>query len=60
MLASFDNCKPTFSMTYQIPYPMPWDRLVGPLATAEDAVAKLDERLRTKSDPRRVCGPQPL
>ena len=26
---------------------MPWDRLVGPLAIAEDAVAKLDERLRT-------------
>ena len=33
-------------MTYQIPDPMPWDRLVGPLAIAEDAVAKLDERLR--------------
>jgi hypothetical protein len=33
-------------MTYQVPYPIPWDRLVGPLAIAEDAVAKLDERLR--------------
>ncbi len=33
-------------MTYQVPDPIPWDRLVGPLAIAEDAVAKLDERLR--------------
>src|ERR1700730_18883748 len=33
-------------MTYQFPDPMAWDRLVGPLAIAEDAVAKLDERLR--------------
>jgi hypothetical protein len=34
-------------MTYNIPDPIPWDRLVGPLAIAEDAVAKLDERART-------------
>jgi Protein of unknown function (DUF1612)/HTH DNA binding domain len=34
-------------MTYQVPDPIPWDRLVGPLAIAEDAVAKLDERART-------------
>jgi hypothetical protein len=34
-------------MTYQLPDPMAWDRLVGPLVIAEDAVAKLDERLRT-------------
>ena len=33
-------------MTYKIPDPMPWDRLVGPLTAAEDALAKLDERLR--------------
>src|SRR5271166_5576597 len=33
-------------MTYQIPDPIPWGRLVGPLATAEDALAKLDERAR--------------
>jgi hypothetical protein len=33
-------------MTYKIPDPMPWDRLVGPLIAAEDALAKLDERLR--------------
>jgi Protein of unknown function (DUF1612)/HTH DNA binding domain len=33
-------------MTYQFPDPMAWDRLVGPLSIAEDAVAKLDERLR--------------
>jgi hypothetical protein len=33
-------------MTYQIQDPMPWDRLVGPLTAAEDAIAKLDERLR--------------
>jgi hypothetical protein len=32
-------------MTYHIPV-LPWDRLVGPLVIAEDAVAKLDERLR--------------
>src|SRR5260370_1078948 len=34
-------------MAYQIPDPIPWDRLVGSLTTAEDAIAKLDERLRT-------------
>jgi hypothetical protein len=33
-------------MTYQIPDPIPWDRLIAPLTTAEDAVAKLDERVR--------------
>src|SRR5215213_2615721 len=33
------------SMTYAIPDPLPWRTLAGPLATAEDALARLDERL---------------
>src|SRR5215210_1228548 len=32
-------------MTYAIPDPLPWTVLAGPLATAEDALARLDERL---------------
>src|SRR5215203_6342640 len=32
-------------MTYVIPDPLPWTALAGPLATAEDALARLDERL---------------
>lgn len=30
---------------YQIPDPLPWELLAGPLATAEDSLARLDERL---------------
>lgn len=30
---------------YQIPDPLPWTKLAGPLAAAEDALARLDERL---------------
>ncbi|WP_425475578.1 RHE_PE00001 family protein [Mesorhizobium quangtriensis] len=30
---------------YQIPDPLPWAALAGPLAAAEDALARLDERL---------------
>jgi len=30
---------------FQLPDPVPWTLLAGPLATAEDAVARLDERL---------------
>ncbi|KQW18143.1 hypothetical protein ASC80_22185 [Afipia sp. Root123D2] len=30
---------------YQIPDPLPWSQIAGPLAAAEDAVARLDERL---------------
>ncbi len=30
---------------YQIPDPLPWAQLVAPLAAAEDALARLDERL---------------
>ncbi len=30
---------------YQIPDPLPWMQIAGPLAAAEDAVARLDERL---------------
>jgi hypothetical protein len=33
------------SETYRIPDPLPWPQLAGPLATAEDALARLDERL---------------
>src|SRR5215210_6793988 len=32
-------------MTYAIPDPLPWTVLAGPLAAAEDALARLDERL---------------
>ncbi|MFL5239198.1 MAG: RHE_PE00001 family protein [Rhizomicrobium sp.] len=31
--------------SYKIPDPLPWAQLVGPLAVAEDTVARLDERL---------------
>src|SRR5688572_29991010 len=34
-------------MTYVIPDPLPWTALAGPLAAAEDALARLDERLAT-------------
>ena len=30
---------------YQIPDPLPWASIAGPLASAEDALARLDERL---------------
>ncbi len=30
---------------YQIPDPLPWPAIAGPLAAAEDALARLDERL---------------
>ena len=32
-------------LPYQIPDPLPWKQIVEPLAAAEDAVARLDERL---------------
>lgn len=32
-------------LTYQIPDPLPWNQIAGPLAAAEDALARLDERL---------------
>ena len=32
---------------FRIPEPLPWAQLAGPLAAAEDALARLDERLRT-------------
>src|SRR3954453_17561883 len=34
-------------MAYAIPDPLPWSILAGALATAEDALARLDERLAT-------------
>ena len=30
---------------YEIPDPLPWTQIVGPLAAADDALARLDERL---------------
>src|SRR3954468_6928773 len=33
-------------MAYAIPDPLPWTALAGPLAAAEDALARLDERVR--------------
>lgn len=35
----------TLLPTYKIPDPLPWAKLAGPLAAAEDAVARFDERL---------------
>ena len=35
----------TLLTTYRIPDPLPWAQLAGPLAAAEDAVARFDERL---------------
>ncbi|MGY8635301.1 RHE_PE00001 family protein [Bradyrhizobium sp. 14AA] len=35
----------TLLPTYKIPDPLPWAQLIGPLAAAEDAVARFDERL---------------
>jgi hypothetical protein len=35
----------TLSSGYPIPDPLPWTKLAGPLAAAEDALARLDERL---------------
>jgi len=35
----------TLHFCYQIPDPLPWAQLAGPLAAAEDALARLDERL---------------
>src|SRR3954463_462342 len=32
-------------MTYVMPDPLPWSDLAGPLAAAEDGLARLDERL---------------
>ena len=34
-------------LLYELPDPMPWRALAAPLAQAEDALARLDERLRT-------------
>lgn len=31
--------------SYQLPDPLPWAQLAGPLAAAEDALARIDERL---------------
>ena len=33
-------------MNYEAPYPLPWPSIVGPLGAAEDALSRLDERLR--------------
>ncbi|MDX3806519.1 RHE_PE00001 family protein [Xanthobacter sp. VNH20] len=35
----------TLHSGYQIPDPLPWAAIAGPLAAAEDALARLDERL---------------
>lgn len=35
----------TLLPAYKIPNPLPWAQLAGPLAAAEDAVARFDERL---------------
>src|SRR5215210_7433054 len=32
-------------MTYALPDPLPWSTIAGPLVAAEDALARLDERL---------------
>ena len=33
-------------MSYEVQYPLPWPSIVGPLGAAEDALSRLDERLR--------------
>ena len=33
-------------MSYEVPFPLPWPSIVGPLGAAEDALSRLDERLR--------------
>src|SRR5271168_3665950 len=33
-------------MAYKFPIPVPWPIIVGPLGAAEDALSRLDERLR--------------
>src|SRR5208283_4545718 len=33
-------------MAYKFPIPLPWPTIVGPLGAAEDALSRLDERLR--------------
>ncbi len=33
-------------MHYKFPFPSPWSSIVGPLGVAEDALSRLDERLR--------------
>ena len=33
-------------MNYDFPFPLPWPSIVGPLGAAEDALSRLDERLR--------------
>lgn len=35
----------TLHSGYQLPDPLPWSSIAGPLAAAEDSVARLDERL---------------
>ncbi len=35
----------TLPSAYQTPDPLPWSQIAGPLAVAEDALARLDERL---------------
>ena len=35
----------TLPSAYKIPDPLPWSQIAGPLAAAEDALARLDERL---------------
>jgi hypothetical protein len=35
----------TLHSGYQIPDPLPWTQIAGPLAAAEDSLARLDERL---------------
>ena len=35
----------TLHFAYQVPDPLPWAAIAGPLAAAEDALARLDERL---------------
>ena len=39
---------------YQIPDPLPWAQLAGPVAAAEDALARLDERLAKSPRPRQL------
>lgn len=41
----FTSFRPTEELGYRLLDPLPWARLAGPMARAEDALARLDERL---------------
>ena len=47
VLMKHDKVLNSLTKGYNIPDPLPWTQIVGPLAAAEDALSRLDERLRS-------------